>query len=620
VPTIIVNPGKYSRTLLPALFAALLLLPSTALPQRNQDDIRMRLGQSYEKSGDFESAVRVYGELFQSDSSNFMLIEALKRCHLKLKHHDEVIALIDYGLKLNPADIGSRAQLGNVYLLKGDEKKAAEAWNAAIAVAPGEETTYRVVGSAMVQARQFERAAAVYKNARTVLNNPTLFATDIAYLYAIMQKYAESTKEYLTLLRQTPTQLGYIQSRIASFTGNEGGLTAATGVVGNAVKSEAGNVEFRRLLAWLYMEAKNFDAAFAVYRDLDELSGAGGKELFAFGERALNEKSYAAAAGAFTEVIERNPNFREVPRARYSLARSVEELDTAGAAGSGSAPGPFARAIGMYEKIVFDYPNTEIAGQALLRIALIRKDRLHEPEKAKDLLEKVASEYKIFLPVATEARLALGGIYIGLDEPDRAAAVLTEVAGVPPYAGADRELAALRLAELAFYRHDDQRSLTILADLMRNSVSDVTNDAISLQLLITENEKGNAEALGRYADARYLRAGHRDADALAIIDDELKGRPGNALADKLLFMRGEILLSMNRPDDALAAFTTIVDSLPESLLGDRAMFNRASIFETRKADRVNAIAAYELLLEKFPNSIHANAARKRIRFLRGDNI
>jgi len=162
--------------------------------------------------------------------------------------------------------------------------------------------------------------------------------------------------------------------------------------------------------------------------------------------------------------------------------------------------------------------------------------------------------------------------------------------------------------------------MTILSDLTRNSVSDVTNDAISLQLLITENEKDNREALDRYAEARLLRAGRRDADALAILDDELTSRPGNALADRIAFMKGEILVLMKKPDEALAGFALIVDSYPESLLRDRAMFNTASIYETDKADRAGAIRTYELLLEKYPNSIHAGAARKRIRFLRGDNI
>ncbi|HLF13591.1 MAG TPA: tetratricopeptide repeat protein [Bacteroidota bacterium] len=606
------------RRIVPILL--LLALPLSLDAQTNPSDIRLRLAQSYEKSGDFESALRVYHELFASDSGNFSLIESLKRCHLKLKQHDEVIALIDHSLRLHPRDIGALSQLGNVWFLKGDESRALDAWQRAVAVDPNDETAYRVVGSSMVQVRQFERAAETYRAARKNLGKPTAFASDIAYLYGVMQKFRESTEEYIVLLRETPSQLAYIQSRIASFTGNEAGLKEAGLAVGKAVKSDQKNIELRRLLAWLSMEAKDYDDAFETYRQIDALTSSGGKELFIFAERALNEKSYTAASRAYSEVIDRNPSFRDLPRARYGLARSLEELGVPAQPGDTSIAARYSRATGMYARIVFDHPHTDIAARALLRLALIKRERLSDPEGARDYLEKISREYKIFLPTAVEAKLALGEVYIELDDLDRAASTLSEVAGPPPFGGADREKAALRLAELRFYTEDYQGALTILSDLMKNAVSDAANDAIPLQMLISEYRKEDAAGLEIYASARLLRAQRRYADALGILDDALKADTSGALRDRYAFMKGEILSGMKRSDEAIGAFSLIIDRLPESLLRDRAMFAVAGLCETAKADRLLAIGMYERLLEKYPNSIHANAARKRIRELRGDSI
>ncbi len=615
------------RWIVPLLaFLATAALPLPALAQTNPSDIRTRLAQSYEKSGDFESALRVYNELFISDSGNFSLIESLKRCHLKLKQHDEVIALIEHGLRLHPRDLGALAQLGNVWFLKGDEAKALDGWQRAVAIEPNDETTYRVVGSSMVQVRQFERAVETYRTARTNLAKPNAFASDIAYLYGVMQKFRESTEEYLVLLRETPAQLNYIQSRISSFTGNEAGLKEATLVVAAAVKSAPQNVEIRRLHAWLSMEAKDYDAAFETYRQIDVLTAAGGKELFGFAERALNEKRYSAASRAYAEVIERNPNFREVPRARYGLARSYEEMAAPAKAEDTSLAGRYTRATEMYGRIVFDHPNTDIAARALLRLALIKKEKLSDPAGAKDYLEKISSEYKIFLPTAIEAKLTLGEVYIELDDLDRAATILAEVAGPPPFGGADREQAALRLAELRFYREDYKGASAILSDLMKNAVSDAANDAIPLQMLIAEQGKENAAGLRTYASARLLRAQRRYAEALEVLDGALTSDTADVLRDRYAFLKGEILSSPSglsgagRTDDAIAAFSLIIDTLPESLLRDRSMFSAAGLYETGKADRLLAIGMYERLLEKYPNSIHANAARKRIRELRGDSI
>lgn len=618
------------------IFAILLLLLPVLLPaQSPPTDIRLRLAQSYERSGDFESAVRVYQELFAADSSDFTLIESLKRCHLKLKQHDEVIALIEHGLRLHPADAGALSQLGGVWLLKGDEAKAAAAWDRAIAVNPGDEMTWRIVGSSMTQVRQFDRAVTTYLAARTALRNPTVFSTDIAYLYGLMQKYAESTREYLAILRQTPSQLAYIQSRLAAFTGNEEGLREASAVVARAASAEPGNVEIRRLRAWLLMEAKDYDAAFDTYREIDRLTRAGGAELFAFAERALNEKSYAAASRAYAAVIEDTPGSRELVRARFGLARSLEELAAearpAGAGANGTRPDDrksgdtsaasrYERAQEIYRKIVFDNPNTEIAARALFRLAMIRMEPLADPEGARGHLEKLAAEYRIFLPTAIDAKLALGEVCIRLGEFDRAATIFSEVAGPPPFGGPDRERAALRLAELRFYRHDYKGATAILADLSKNPVSDAANDAIPLRMLIAEYAGEHPGALAAYAEAGLLRARRRDTEALAKLDAAIAADTAGPLADRFALLRGEILSSLGRPDEAIASFGLIIDRMPQSLLRDRAIFRAASVCDLAKGDRPRAIGLYELLLEKHPHSIHAAAARKRIRELRGDSI
>jgi tetratricopeptide (TPR) repeat protein len=181
-------------------------------------------------------------------------------------------------------------------------------------------------------------------------------------------------------------------------------------------------------------------------------------------------------------------------------------------------------------------------------------------------------------------------------------------------------MAALRLAELRFYREDYPGALEILADLVKNASSDAANDAIPLQLLIAEFRKTNPAGLKVYGAARLLRARRRDADALSLLDGAMKADTASPLLDRFSYMRGEILIGMKRADEAIAAFTLIIDRFPDSLLRDRAMFAAAGLYENAKEGRMQAIGLYERLLEKYPNSIHAGAARKRIRELRGDNI
>lgn len=599
------------------------LLLSVCIPawsQKKPADIRVRLAQGYERSGDFAAALRVYDELFESDSSNLMLIESLKRCHLQLKQHEEVVALINHSLTLNPADVGALAQLGSIYILMADEKKAYEAWDRAIAVDPANETTYRVVASAMTQSRLFAKAIETYRLARRRLDKPGLFTSDIAYLYGVMLKYRESTGEYLSLLRQTPSQLNYIQSRIAGFISRDEGLRVSTEVVKEAVREEGNNVEFRRLLAWLQMEARDFPGAYETYDGIDKLTGAEGRELFGFAERAFREKSYPSAARAYGDVIGRYPGFRFMPNARFGLARALEELDSSAVPGSDSDIPPYAKPLEAYRKIVEEYQGSEYAGRSLLQIARIRYHKLNDPEGAAGYLEKIVAEYGMFVPVATEARLLLGDVWTATNEREKAAGILRDLAGSAPFTSPDRERAALGLAKLYFYEGRYDESLNLFSGILQNPSSDAANDAITLQLLISENRKNNEAILKQYGEAELFRIQKKPEKALGVLDELLSPGGSAGMLDICAFRKGEILADLGRPDEAIASFNGLLRTFPESLLRERALFNIGQIYETAMKDSAKAIESYQLILEKYPNSLQANEARNRIRMLRGDNI
>jgi tetratricopeptide (TPR) repeat protein len=83
---------------------------------------------------------------------------------------------------------------------------------------------------------------------------------------------------------------------------------------------------------------------------------------------------------------------------------------------------------------------------------------------------------------------------------------------------------------------------------------------------------------------------------------------------------GELHLKLKQTNEAIAAFRFIADSIQLSILKDRAQFRIAEISENVLHNKVLAITAYEKLLERFPNSLYAEQARKRIRLLRGDGV
>ncbi|MBI1807561.1 MAG: tetratricopeptide repeat protein [Ignavibacteria bacterium] len=617
------------------LFITLLLLECCAVAgaQKVEPDIKYRLAESYDRSGDYESAMKLYEQLFTKDSTNMVIFDALRRDYLQLKRYDEAIALIQTMLRASPNDLGLLVQLGSTYVLKSDEAKATEAWDRAIGVDPKRETTYRLVASTMMQSRLFERAIATYQRGRMVMGDPNLFSADIAYLYGVTLNYTEATREYLKMLHQNPSQLGFVQSRIAMYTGRTSGLTAATQVVEEAVKTDANNLSLHQLLAWMYMEGKKFDKAYTVIKFIDSKTNAGGHELCNFAERALRERAYDAASKAFQEVMSTFPMFDRAAQVKFGYARTLEEsdaeTDTLKLFG-GTNPFPehpeseskplFTGAIAAYHRVVTQYPNTEIAGRSLLRIATLKQEKFFDLDGARSVLESLAKQYVQFPSVISEATLRLGDVYVALGNLTLAEEQYQALAGTSPVFSEQKEKATLRLAELNYFQNRFQDALSKLKGLTTNARSDVTNDALTLQIFILENLKPSDVALKEFAKADLLQRQHKYSEALQVFESTVKSFPKSDVIDETLINIGDVYTQMARYADAIAAYDRLLKEFPESIFLDRTLMKIGQVYQLGLKEKPKAIETYQQLLEKYPNSIYVTEARRRVRELRGDNI
>ena len=77
-------------------------------------------------------------------------------------------------------------------------------------------------------------------------------------------------------------------------------------------------------------------------------------------------------------------------------------------------------------------------------------------------------------------------------------------------------------------------------------------------------------------------------------------------------------MKLNFVPEGLSTFQHIVNDMPESILRDKAQMKIAQTYQHTLKDKEKAIAAYEQILTKFPNSLYVEQARKQIRHLRGD--
>jgi tetratricopeptide (TPR) repeat protein len=622
------------------IFGLIAFSVAPGLFAQQQDMMRLRLAQSLEQSGDWERATALYETLYESDNANHIYFDGLRRCYINLKQYDKALTLIEERLRLHSYDPTLVSSLASIHYHKGEDAAADSIWQFVVRKDSKNASIYRLVASHMIEVRLYDKAITTYLKARTETGNQRLFAEDLAALYGALQQYDLATREYCTILRATPQQLSYVQSRIASYTIRDEGIQSALGVVKEEVRRSAENTALRTLLAWLYMERKDFESAYQEYRTLDQLSKMNGGEIFNFANRASREGAYAVAAKAFREVIERYAVEGRLPFARLGYARAIEELsgDSDIVWSPSSVPQTETRpnyggAITLYEMLMADYPNSEVASQALYRVGVIKRGKFGDLDGALRSFEGVRA-MGVNLTHVVDAAFAMGEIYIEHNNLAKArnefetlirqAPFLRRLPGTQSVFAAfpehAKERALFSLAELDYFEGKMDSALIKLEQLTRNIGTDLANDALQLQYFIQENKATSPAPLTEFSRADLLMRQRKFSEALKRFQEIAKNSPTALLVDDAFLRIGELYVNLRQYQEALKTFQTLVNDMSVSIFRDRAQMRIGEIYELNLRDTQKAIEAYEQLLARYPNSLFTEEARKRIRQLRGDAI
>ena len=608
-----------------------------SLAAQEQDAaLRLRLAKGFEQAGEWERAVSLYEQLLANDPQNYVLFDGLRRGYTQLKQYDKAIDLVRQRLVVQTGDINLLAILGGLFFQSGKPKQADSLWQLVIEEEPGNPVRYRLIANQMIEHRQYEKAIRIYLSARAATRNQEHFIEELAMLFNALQQYEEATAEYVRMLRSRPQQLGYVQARISTFSGKPEGRKAAMKVVHAEVERTPNEISFHTLLAWLCMDGKDFDSALNEYRIIDRLSKANGAELFTFSQRAMQERAYGVAAKAFREVIEQHPAQAVMPYARLGFARAIEELsvnlDTTSLSVKvgeipvprSPRPGPvsetrptFQGALSLFEALTEEYPRTDVGMQALFRIGIIQFEQFFDLDAAGAAFEKVrAMPYNANL--VFEAGTKLAEVHTARNAIAQARVVYRSLLATAEMQ--KREQMLFRLAELDYFDSNIDSALAQLGSITMNVSTDLANDALQLLYFIQENRTTAPAALGEFAKADLLTRQRKYSEAMERFQGILQTFPSALLVDDAMMKIAELHRSLRRFPEAITALQRITSEMHTSILREKAQMRIGEVYENSLNDPQRAIESYEQILTKYPTSLYAEEARKRIRLLRGDAI
>ncbi|MBI4417572.1 MAG: tetratricopeptide repeat protein [Ignavibacteriales bacterium] len=604
---------------------AVFVIPAGA--QDPEAMIKLRLAQSFESAGDWERAVAIYESLLLSDPQNYVYYDALRRGYVQLKEYEKAVGLIEYRLTIQKNNPQLLATLGGVYYQMGREQKADSLWQWVIREDPKNPSLYRLIAGQMMEFRLYDRAIELFLQARKATGDPYLFLSELANLYGAFQQYDRAMEEFIQLLVLQPKQLSDIQSRISVFIAHPEALTSARDVARKALERHADLNPLRQLYAWILMEGKDYVGALEQYKRIDRTAGARGAELFKFAQRALDDREYRAAASACQEVLNTGPARELVPLVRLGYARAVEELTidqdtTVAQRGETEKVIPESSfssgtALSLYVSVVQQYPGTLQAAQAYFRIGVLQRDRFRDLDAALMAFEQ-ATKTAPGSQIALESHIEAADVLVARNDLKRA----REVYGILVLSRNSfvRDQALFRLAELDYFTAEFDSALAVLDRLSAKPGTDLANDALNLRYFIEENRTLSPDALKVYAATDLLLRQKKYPEALEAFRAVVHQFSLALLVDDATFRIGELLIQLRRYNEALETFQKIARDMKSSILRDRALMKAGEVYEMRLHVPARALEAYEELLSRFPGSIYAEEARRRIRLLRGDAL
>ncbi len=613
------------------ILIVLLIIVASAYSQTQDQAIKLRLAQSYEQGGDFENAAKLYQELLTRDSTNYVYFDGLRRMYMQLKKYDEAISIIERRLTLTPTDVNLRGALGSAYYKAGNEKEADAQWEQALALERTNQNAYRAIAGILIENRLLDKTADLYRRARVACKDPNLFAVDLAQLLAMSMDYAGATVEFVRWLKQNPTQLAFLQAKMSSFTGKEDARMAAIGVLRAALKKEE-DQQLYELLAWTYLEGRDFGAAFEVYKTLDKIAKAQGGQIYTFAERAFKERAFDVASKAYLEAINTPVSSVRLPYAKYGYACSLKELGVLSDSAQKVLPidgvpvtesqSGYAGALRYFKKIIDEHPHTEFSAKSYYQIGTIQFEKFFDLDGAIASFEQVEEELPGLNVIMFDVSLKIGQILVAKGDTAAAAKRYQKVAAAPGATPDQQDEANFRLAEIEYFGDKFDDAVQRLGAIAINPKADYANDAIALLAFLQENKpQSSGQALAQFSQADFLARQRRNTEAIAVFLDVIQRNPQALLVDDALMRVASLQSQAHLYSDAVASYTRLLTQFKESSIAlDRAQFNLGEIYDKGLQDRPKAIAAYEKLLADYPQSLLTTQARKRIRELRGDSF
>jgi tetratricopeptide (TPR) repeat protein len=592
----------------------ILLLIACSFSAFSQNATDADIAKQFYDTGQYDKAYTLYKSLYQSKNGSDIYYQAYLNVLIKLKQYPEAEKIILKKAKENPKTL---FDLGQLYQEKGDLAAADKVFENIIQKMEPNQFAIADVANSFYAINNYDYAIKTFIEGRKIIKEDYAFVFELINLYRFKKMKNALTSESLKILDQQPELLAMVKSNLSRTYENDEDYEVLRSLLLKKIQKDAQNTTLIDLLAWQYIQQKQFNLALIQYIALDRRTEGNGSKVFSLAGILEENGAFETANKAYNYLIDKGN------KSPYYIASRVANLKNKGKqllTGNYTSEQISGVVLG-YEALLTEYGSNTQTVFAIRELANLKAYYQNDLNRGQKLLEDVLSFPSLNPLTLASVKLELANIYILNNERWEAALLYGQIEKSLSNEPIAQE-AKFKNAKLSFYNGDFTWAKAQL-DVLKASTSQlIANDALDLSLLLQENlafdSTGNA--LKMYAKADLYRFTNMPDKALSVLDSLAIYYPQTDLLDDVAMMKGEIFINKNNYTKAAEIFKSLITQFPYSIWIDDAYFKLATLEEEHLNDKISAQKHYEELLQKYPGSLYVIDARKRFRNLRGDAL
>jgi len=590
----------------------LLLFSLSSFAQNNNQ----KIAYQYFINGDYDKAIVIYEELNTSNLSvniyspyfislintnNFSTAEKLAK-RLYSKNPQRLNYLVDVIVSLKKQEKLNKF----IFNLKKLYKKL-----------DGRNSQTIQLANRFLSFEMYDIALEVYEKSSKINN---LFSYDLqrAQLYGLLGENEMMVNQYLDFLLNNPNQKKVVFSNIQRFLDNNGikdfnNTNLVKRSLLNIIKKYPDRYDFNEMLIWLFMQNQQYKLALQQVISLDRRNQNSLSKIFEITEKLLDLEKFKLAIEGLDYIISKGFNSELYITSHinklYAETKILNNNDDLEPINS------------KYNSVINEVGKNSYSILLLSNYAHFKAFYMKNLEDAKIILEDAMKITNADPNEIAECKIQYADIMLLSGNIWDALLFYSQV---------EKDFkenpightAKFKRAKIAYYKGDFTWAQAQLDVLKASTSKLISNDAMDLSLLISDNYNLDTidQPMMQFARADLLFFQQKYDEAILTFDSILTLFNGHDLSDEIYFRKYKIFSAKNDAESSVKMLEKIINDFSYEILIDDALYSIAKIYENKYNDNAKAMDYYQKIFLDHEGSIYASEARNRFRFLRGDEI